>query len=170
MKKIIAFIILFVCYNIQSQESEELKVYSFKEVEKLHQQNQKPIVIFIYTDWCKYCFAMKRNTFENKEVTKILNDKFYFVKLNAEEKNDITFLNHTFKYKPTGNNTGSHQLAEELASINNQISYPTTTILNSKFEIELQKSGYINSKKMKSIINKQLKNSLSNKHNLSNNK
>jgi len=159
MKKITAFIILFVCFTIQSQEKKEkLKVYSFHEVEKLHQQNPKPLVVFIYTDWCKYCFAMKKNTFKNNEVIKALNTQFYFVKLNAEGKKDISFLNHTFKYQPTGNNTGIHQLANELAVIKGRISYPTTTILNSKFEIELQKSGYINSKQLKTILYKYLKN------------
>ena len=157
MKKFIAFIILFTCYNLQSQEKKELQVYTFQEVEELHKQNPKPVVIFIYTDWCKYCFAMEKNTFNNKEIIKVLNDKFYFIKLNAEEKKNITFLNHTFKYQPSGNNTGIHQLANELAVVKNRISYPTTTLLNSKFEIELQKSGYINSKRMNTIINRKVK-------------
>ncbi|WP_405611352.1 thioredoxin family protein [Polaribacter sp. Asnod1-A03] len=155
MRKYIAFIILFICFTTQSQEEkEELKVYSFNEIEKLNKQIPKPIVVFIHTDWCKYCFAMKKNTFNNNEVIKALNDKFYFVFLNAESKKDITFLNHTFKYKPTGNNTGVHQLANELAGIKNRISYPTTTILNSKFEIDILKNGYINSKKMLFILKK----------------
>ena len=157
MKKFIAYIILFTCYNLQSQEKKELQVYTFQEVEELQKQNPKPVVIFIYTDWCKYCFAMEKNTFNNKEIIKVLNDKFYFIKLNAEEKKNITFLNHTFKYQPTGNNTGIHQLANELAVVKNRISYPTTTLLNSKFEIELQKSGYINSKRMNTIINRKVK-------------
>lgn len=157
MKKFIAFIILFTCYNLQSQEKKELQVYTFQEVEELQKQNPKPVVIFIYTDWCKYCFAMEKNTFNNKEIIKVLNDKFYFIKLNAEEKKNITFLNHTFKYQPSGNNTGIHQLANELAVVKNRISYPTTTLLNSKFEIELQKSGYINSKRMNTIINRKVK-------------
>lgn len=156
MKKYITIIILFVCLTIQSQKK-ELNVYSFEEVEILHQQKPKPVVVFIYTDWCKFCYAMKKNTFENKEVIEILNKSFYFIKLNAEGKKDITFLNNTFKYKPTGINTGIHQLANELASIKNRISYPTTILMNSKFEIELQKNGYINSKKMKSILNRYIK-------------
>ncbi|WP_158839270.1 thioredoxin family protein [Polaribacter sp. L3A8] len=156
MKKYIIFIILFICFTIQSQEK-ELNVFSFEETEILHQQKPKPVVIFIYTDWCKFCYAMEKNTFGNKEIIEILNKNFYFIKLNAEEKKDILFLNNTFKYKPTGKNTGIHQLANELASIKNKISYPTSIILNSKFEIELQKSGYINSKKMKSIINRYMK-------------
>lgn len=129
----------------------------FPEVEKLQQQNPKPIVIFIYTNWCKICYGMKKKTFKNKEIISVLNDHFYFVNLNAEDKNNITFLGKTFVYKPSGTASGMHELAKELVSINGQISYPTTTILNSNFEIEAQVNGYINSNKMSPVLKKYLK-------------
>ena len=34
---------------------------------------------------------MKKTTFKNKKVIQLLNKKFYFIKLNAEEKPDITY-------------------------------------------------------------------------------
>jgi len=132
----------------------ELKIYTFSEVEKLQQQKPKPVAIFIYTDWCKICFGMKKTTFKNKEVIQLLNNNFYFVRLDGEEKKDIIFLGKTFVYKPTGANTGVHELTNELASINKRISYPTTTILNSKFEIELQINGFSNAKEMKKILSR----------------
>ncbi|MCI2228645.1 thioredoxin family protein [Polaribacter sp. MSW13] len=155
MKKVFYIIVLFGCFATQSQtKKESLKVYSFKDVEELHQQNPKPMVVFIYTDWCKYCFAMEKTTFNNKDVIKALNDKFYFVKLNAKEKKDILFLNKQFKYKPTGSNTGIHQLAKELALKKGRISYPTTTILNLELQIELQITRYMKSKKLIQILSK----------------
>ena len=39
----------------------------------------------------------------------LLNENFYFVKLNREEKKDIHFLGKKFIYKPTGTNTGIHK-------------------------------------------------------------
>ena len=100
---------------------------------------------------------MKKTTFRNTEVIKLLNDNFYFVKLNGEEKRDITFLGKKFVYKLTGTKTGIHELANELAAKNGRIAYLTTTILNSKFEIDLQANSFINSSKMNSILNKFLK-------------
>ena len=147
MKNILLFFIVFNCFSLLSQSKNEvLKTYSFEEVELMHRQNPKPILIYIFTDWCKFCFGMEKNTFKNKKVIETVNEQFYLVKLNAEEKKDITFLNKKFIYKPTGINTGIHELANELASIKNIISYPTVTKLNSNFEIEFQKSGYLNSK------------------------
>jgi len=158
MKKIIILIIFLGNFAVFSQsENSELNVFSFEEVEQLHQQKPKPIVVYIYTDWCKICFGMKKNAFLNDEIIKLLNDKFYFINLNGEEKKDITFLGKTFVYKPSGNKTGTHELAKELASIKGRFSYPTTTILNSNFEIEAQIDGYLNSKKFYKLINNYIK-------------
>jgi thioredoxin-related protein len=158
MKKTILLIFFFGCFSTSAQSKNiDLQIFTFPEVEKLQQRNVKPIVVFIYTNWCKICYGMKKKTFKNKEIISVLNDHFYFVNLNAEDKNNITFLGKTFVYKPSGTASGMHELAKELVSINGQISYPTTTILNSNFEIEAQVNGYINSNKMSPVLKKYLK-------------
>lgn len=155
MRKIIFLFIFFGSLATFSQtEKITLNLFTFSEVEKLHKQNPKPIVVFMFTDWCKICYGMKQTTFNNKDVIKLLNKKFYFIKLNGEEKKPITFLGKTFTYKPTGNNTGVHELTNELAAIKKRIAYPTTTILNTSFEIDAQLVGFYNSKKMKRILTK----------------
>lgn len=158
MKNFVFIFIFMGWFSIFSQSvKSELSIFTFTEVEKLKQQNPKPIVIFIYTDWCKFCSGMKKNTFKNEKVARLLNDHFYFIKLNGEEKEDISFLGKTFNYMPKGTNTGIHELASELASIKGSITYPTTTILNSKLEIEAQLNGYINSSKMNMILLEMIK-------------
>jgi hypothetical protein len=76
--------------------------------------------------------------------------------LNGEEKKDITFFGKTFKYKPTGTNTGRHELANKLATKEKKIAYPTSIILNTKFEIDVQLIGFYNTKKMTQIITQYL--------------
>ncbi|MEZ7916270.1 MAG: DUF255 domain-containing protein, partial [Polaribacter sp.] len=92
-KKLLFLFIFFGCFTIYAQESkgkEVLNIFTFEEVEEIHQQIPKPILVFLYTDWCKICFGMKKTTFKNRKVIQLLNEKFYFIKLNAEEKQDIT--------------------------------------------------------------------------------
>ena len=154
-KKLLFLFIFFGCFTIYAQErkgKEVLNIFTFEEVEELHQQIPKPILVFLYTDWCKICFGMKKTTFKNQEVIKLLNNNFYFVKLNAEEKQDITFLGKIFTYKPTGINTGMHELAVELGTIKKTIIYPTTIILNTVFEIDAQLTGLYNARKMIGIL------------------
>lgn len=160
IKKLLIIFFFFGCNIINAQEDIEkmaLKTFTFEEVEKLHQQKPKPILVFIYTDWCKICFGMKKNTFQNEEVIQLLNDKFYFIQLNGEEKKDINFLGKKFVYKPSGNKTGTHELAKELASIKGRISYPTTTILSDTFLIDVQIDFYMNRKKFYKLLKSYLK-------------
>ena len=154
-KKLLFLFIFFGCFTIYAQErkgKEVLNIFTFEEVEELHQQIPKPILVFLYTDWCKICFGMKKTTFKNKKVIQLLNKNFYFIKLNAEEKQDITFLGKMFTYKPSGTNTGMHELAVELGTIKKTIIYPTTIILNTVFEIDAQLTGLYNARKMIGIL------------------
>ena len=125
MKK--GFFILFIFFWAIPSGFAQLKTYSFEEVEKLSKENPKPIVVFIHTSWCKYCKIMENSTFKNQEVVTLLNSAFYFISFDAETKNTITFNNYTFKFKPKGQNTGIHELATALATINNEVVYPTIT-------------------------------------------
>ena len=155
MKKHLYFFILLGNLTTFSQsESTSLRIFSFSEVEQLHQKTPKPIVVFTYTDWCKICHAMKTTTLHNEKVIHLLNDSFYLIMLNGEKKEDIVWFGRKFKYKPNGTNTGTHELTAALASIQGKISYPTTTILNSKIEIDLQIGSYIASKSMQEILTK----------------
>ena len=154
-KKLLFLFIFFGCFTIYAQErkgKEVLNIFTFEEVEELHQQIPKPILIFLYTDWCKICFGMKKTTFKNKKVIQLLNKNFYFIKLNAEEKQDITFLGKMFTYKPSGTNTGMNELATELGTIKKTITYPSTIILNTVFEIEAQLAGLYNAREMMDIL------------------
>ena len=97
---------------------------------------------------------MENTTFKNKELNNELNANFYFVELDAENKKDITFNKYTFKFKPTGHNTGVHELATALATINGQVAYPTISILDVDYSILFQKQSYIKAKELISILEK----------------
>ncbi|HEX8575446.1 MAG TPA: thioredoxin family protein [Flavobacterium sp.] len=146
MKKLLLFfLILFANQNFT-----QLNTYTFEEAEKLSVQNPKPFVVFIHTDWCKICKMMQNTTFKSKEVIKELNQDFYFISLNAEERKDISFNKNNFRFKPKGTNTGIHELAE---SLSNQ-SYPTITILNSDYTILTQIGSFTNAETLLQVLKK----------------
>lgn len=132
----------------------QLKTHTFEEAEKLSKENPKPYVVFIHTSWCNYCKMMENSTFKNQEIITILNDNFYFISFDAESKDDIHFNNHTFQFIPKGQNTGIHELATELATINSQVVYPTVTILKSDFSIIFQKHSFLSGKELLTILKK----------------
>ena len=146
MKNLILLLFLFAA----SQNFAQLKTYTFEEAEKLSTQDPKPFVVFIHTSWCKYCKMMQNSTFKNEEVIKQLNENFYFISFDAEAKNDITFNNHTFRFKPRGTNSGIHELAE---SLSNQ-AYPTITILNPDYAIATQIESFVHAKDLLNYLSK----------------
>jgi thioredoxin-related protein len=152
MKKIV-YILLFFFWTIPPGFA-QLKTYTFEEAEKLSKENPKPFVVFIHTSWCNYCKMMENSTFKNQEIISLLNDNFYFILLDAESKKDIHFNNHTFQYIPKGQNTGIHELATALASIDSQVIYPTVTILQTDFSIVSQKHSFLSSKELLIILEK----------------
>jgi thioredoxin-related protein len=112
---------------------------TFEEAIKKAKTEKRPIFIDVYTDWCGWCKVMDKNTFNDPQVAKLLNEKFYAVKFNAEQKEDVIFNGTTFKFVASGNN-GYHQLAAAL--LNNQLSYPTVVFLNENFEMLQPMPGY----------------------------
>ena len=151
MKKLVLLIFFF---GITSTGFCQLQSRSFETIDSLQQIQKKKIIVFIHTDWCQYCQKMKSTIFKNQEIIESLNSDFYFIDLNAEEKQDISFNNQTFKYQPTGNNVGVHELALQLGTMNNQIVYPVLCVLNEKNEIMLQYNNYLSPKDFKLLLEK----------------
>ena len=152
MKKQI-FIVLLFFWALPSGFA-QLKTLTFEEAERIALQNPKPIVVFIHTNWCNYCKMMENSTFKNKEVIHLLNEGFYFISFDAESKKPINFNDQIFIHKPTGPNSGIHELATALATIDNQLSYPTIVILDDEKRILFQKQSYLSAKELQSILEK----------------
>ena len=152
MKKSVYMLLLFL-WAIPSSFA-QLKIHTFEEADKLAQENPKPFVVFIHTSWCNYCNLMENTTFKNPEIIEELNNRFYFVPLDAESKTAIHFNNHTFQFKPNGQNSGVHELATALATIDSQVVYPTLCILQTDFSIVFQKHSFLNSKDLLVVLEK----------------
>jgi thioredoxin-related protein len=148
-----SYIVLIFFWVIPSGFA-QLRSYSFEEAEKLSRENPKPFVVFVHTSWCNYCKMMENSTFKNPEIIKLLKTDFYFISLDAESKEDIHFNNHTFSFKPNGQNTGIHELATELATIDSQVIYPTITILQPDFSIMFQKHSFLSGNQLLTVLEK----------------
>lgn len=112
---------------------------SFEQAVERSRVEKRPVFIDVYTDWCGWCKVMDKNTFSEPAVAKILNEKFYAVKFNAEQKADVVFNGTTFKFVESGRN-GYHELAAAL--LNNKLSYPTVVFLDEAFGMIQPLPGY----------------------------
>ena len=135
MKKI-GFILLFLISLLT--QAQEVNWVTFKELPLLINQEAKPIMVFIHTDWCKYCLMQEQNTFSDSAVVSNLNENYYCVKLNAETEETISFLNRDYNF-----NENQNELSWVLGAENNQLSFPTTVVLSSQFQITNRWVGYL---------------------------
>ena len=132
----------------------QLNHYAIEQLDSLQRTEPRPVAVFIYTDWCKFCAAMKHTTLRNSTVVELLNRNYYFVALDAEDKEDIHFRGHTFSFKPSGNQQGIHALAEQLGTVNGVASYPTLCFLNADYEIVFQYNQFINAADLVNVLKK----------------
>ncbi|MFV5687280.1 thioredoxin family protein [Flavobacterium sp. ZT3R25] len=150
-KKLLLLLLLFL---VIPSGFAQLNMVSFEQIDSLQNIEKRKVIVFIHTDWCQFCHAIKNTTLKNENIIKELNNTFYFIDFNAEEKRTITFNKASFKFKSTGNTSGIHELAIQLGTINKQLNYPALCVLNSENEIIFQDNNYIKPKEFQLILEK----------------
>ncbi|NNL93745.1 MAG: DUF255 domain-containing protein, partial [Saprospiraceae bacterium] len=90
-------------------------------------------------NWCGWCKKMDKSTFVNPEVVKELNENFYAVKFNAEQKESILFDGNEFTFVNQGRR-GVHQLAYSL--LDGRMGYPAFVFLDETFSRIMISPGF----------------------------
>lgn len=145
-------ILLSMTFILREMAVAQVRPVSFEELRILQAAQARPVAVLITTNWCKYCHAMKNSMLKNKEISAVLAGSFYVIFLDAEENRDIYFAGRNFKFKPSGRNTGLHELAEQLGTINGQIAWPSLCFLNNKNEIIYQHDGFLDPSGLKLLL------------------
>ena len=110
--------------------AQDVKWYSWEEASELSKTSPKKVFVDVYTDWCGWCKKMDASTFKDAEIVNYLNDNFYPVKFNAEQKDQISFNGTDFKFIAQGRR-GVHQLASAL--LDGRMGYPAFVLLDESF-------------------------------------
>ena len=133
--------LLFLVFMGFNAHAQDINWISWEEAVQLSQTDAQPKKIFVdvYTDWCGWCKKMDKNTFQNPEVSKYMQDNFYMVKMNAEGKDPIEYQGKTFKFVPSGRR-GYHELAAAL--LQGRMSYPTVVFLDEQLNMLSPVPGY----------------------------
>ena len=123
---------------IQS-ENERINWLSWEEAIEKSQTEQKKIVVDIYTDWCGWCKRLDANTFQKEYIARYINEHYYAVKFNAEQRQEIEFKGKIYKFLDQGRR-GYHELAAEITR--GRLGYPTIVFLNEELEVIQAINGY----------------------------
>jgi thioredoxin-related protein len=108
--------------------------YSWKELLKKAETEQKLIFIDAYTDWCGWCKVMDKNTFSDSSVGQLMNNRFVNTKLEMEKS----------------------KLGSQLSMKYGINVFPSFLILNSKGILVFRIEGFRNAKDFISELNNSL--------------
>src|SRR5690606_25444757 len=141
MKKLF-LLIMFIGLGTYVQAQETIKWMTFNEALELQKKKPKKIFMDVYTDWCGPCKMLDRNTFQNEDVAKYVNENFYAVKFNAEgtekiDYKDFTYTNPGYVPNKRGRNS-QHQFTQQLSVRG----YPTLVFFDEKGDVITPVVGY----------------------------
>ncbi len=154
--KLIPFLLILMTFlssatllgQVDKKSKSDIQWMTWSEVEEALKKEKRKVLVDVYTDWCGYCKKMDKTTFKDKNVVEYINENFYAVKFNAEEKETITLDGKKYKYVKSGKR-GYNQLAADL--LKGKMSYPTIVFLNPDLSLIQPIPGYLNVKKMEMI-------------------
>ena len=125
---------------------EGIQWLTLQQAEEKNKKQEKPILIDLYTDWCGWCKVMDKQTYSDKQVAAYIMDKFYPVKLDAEQKQAIVFGGKTYQFNDAAR---THDFAIYLTQ--GQLAYPTTVILPGEGNSPQAIAGFLKPKELEPI-------------------
>ena len=137
------FIALIALSFTTNAQDAKINWMTMNEALDAQAKNPKKIMMDAYTNWCGPCKLLDKNTFQNPDVVKYVNDNYYAVKFNAEGTGDINykgqdFSNPDYDSSKSNSRNAQHQLAQAL-----QITaYPTIVFFDENGDTLVPLPGY----------------------------
>lgn len=122
----------------QNLHSSKVQWTTFEQAEKMAKSTKSPkkIMVDLYRDNCGWCKKMDLSTFQNEYISHFMNENFYPIRFNAEDKKNITFNDNLFKF----DKSGFHELAIALSL--GDLGFPTLVFLDEENQIIQAIPGY----------------------------
>lgn len=157
MKRLLVFTLLFsVVLGLSAQKTAEsaadpakIEWLTWDEAVKRMEKEPRKIMVDVYTDWCGWCKKMDASTMKDPLVTQVMNESYYAVKMDGEQKEDILFKDRTYKFVASGRR-GYHELPAEL--MNGKMSYPTLVFLDEEYRVIQPLPGFRQARDLEMIL------------------
>ncbi|WP_421764837.1 thioredoxin family protein [Ekhidna sp.] len=151
LKYLFVSLIVLGISSFDLPKTNEVKWLTFEEAMALHEKEPRKLIIDLYTDWCGWCKVMDKNTYTNPVIATYINENFYPIKFNAEQKEPVEFNGHTFEFLPDAGRKGTHSIAYAVTG-NNLSGYPMTVFMDEELRIIQPISGYLKPNQMEPIL------------------
>ena len=134
---LVVALVAFLTSSDDSGESttvtKEVTWHGFEEGVALAKQQNKKILVDVYTDWCVWCKKMDKEVYPDGGVGQSINQNFIAVKLNAESQNQVSY-------------DGAKMSEASLAETMGVSGYPTVLFLDPSAKPITKIAGYMQPK------------------------
>lgn len=143
---------MFISLGTYLQAQETIKWVTFNEALELQKKKPKKIFMDVYTDWCGPCKMLDKQTFQNPDVVKYINEHYYAVKFNGEGNESVTYQGKDYTNKryvagKSGRN-GVHDFTTALG-VN---AYPTMMFFDEKGNVIQPLKGFYKPKQIEIFL------------------
>lgn len=131
----------------KNEDQSKIHWMTIEQAEQKMKEHPKMVLMDVYTSWCVWCKRLDKTTYNNPDLIKYVNENFYAVKFNAEQKTPIHFMGKEWDYN---SQYQVNDLAIDL--LHGRMSYPTTVIMEKDFKSAEPIPGYLEVPQMESIL------------------
>ena len=140
---------VMVLFAVSGEAQQTVEWLSFGEAIEKSKVERKKIFVDVYTKWCGWCKKMDKATFQDPQIANYINENYYAVKFDAEDRNSIDFKDKTYKFVKSGRR-GYHELAAAITKGN--LRYPTVVFLDENLNVIQPIPGYQDAKSFEMIM------------------
>lgn len=97
---VISFVVLAIGQNADKKaESKfdsaptELNWLKYDKALETAEQEQKHVLVYFTTSWCTFCKKMKKTTFKDPEVIRLMNSGFVLAKVDGDSREKVKVTN-----------------------------------------------------------------------------
>ncbi len=119
-----------------SQTNEAVEWLTLEEALARNTEEERKILLDIYKPHCVWCRKMDQLTFNDPQLSAIINRYFYPVRINAHYNQDIEFNDRTY----TAKKDGYHELVVEL--MRGRLSFPTIVFIDEDLNVIQPLAGF----------------------------
>lgn len=79
------FLLAIICFS-NFMIAQTLNTYTnYEEALSAAKKENKPLLMFVYADYCPWCDKMKKNTLKNKKTIEFISKNYIFLTINKEK-------------------------------------------------------------------------------------